>query len=143
MNLFTTDKRITWPVSPVDEENSVIHTWWELTLKLRHFLEFNGVFSLNNPTPQPRILAFNSKECGIISLNFSQQSSFWSLRLRPDLRCLGIAKRMRAAFGEEKASVQDWTLATLCLPIATISLFPAMGREEFKESVSISKADWG
>lgn len=46
-------------------------------------------------------------------------------------------------FREKEASVQRWTLDTLCLAITRISLFPETSREEFKESVSISKGDWG
>ncbi len=30
-----------------------MHTWWEVTLKLRQFLEFNGVFSINNLSTSP------------------------------------------------------------------------------------------
>lgn len=80
----------------VDEERMILsymYTWWELPLK--QFLEFNGVSSINNLSS---VLAFNSKECGIISLNFPQRSSFWSLRLRPDSQVPGNCKKNAGSF---------------------------------------------
>lgn len=72
---------------------------------------------------------------------WSLWSQWYSIR-SPRLRRYRMP-RMPMSFRVKEASVQEWTLGTLCCAIAGISLFPETAREELKESVSISKGDWG
>lgn len=84
---------------------------------------------------------------GSKSKHRGEWSSIWSFRLRGISQVSGNCRKKKrngmVTFREKEVSVLLWTLDTLCFAIARISLFPETSGKEFKESVSVSKADWG